>query len=53
MKNFIILHLTLTINSMYFGIFFFFFMCSLFIINIIMGVRAYAPFAVTIKKNKF
>jgi hypothetical protein len=32
-----------------------FFMCSLFIINIIMGVRAYAPFAVTIKKkiNKF
>ena len=29
----------------------FFFMCSLFIINIIIGVRAYAPFAVTIKKK--
>jgi len=26
-------------------------MCSLFIINIIIGVRAYAPFAVTIKKK--
>jgi len=28
-----------------------FFMCSLFIINVIMGVRAYAPFAVTIRKK--